>query len=47
LLGGIFDSDESRSTLKKLKSNSEESDFWSNSDEAKTTMRKISELESN
>ena len=47
MLGGIFDSDESRSTLKKLKSNSEESDFWSNSDEAKTTMRKISELESN
>ena len=47
MLGGIFDSDESRSTLEKLKSKSEESDFWSNSDEAKTTMRKISELESN
>ncbi|SVB66744.1 uncharacterized protein METZ01_LOCUS219598 [marine metagenome] len=47
MLGGIFDSDESRSTLEKLKSKSEELDFWSNSDEAKTTMRKISELESN
>ena len=47
MLGGIFDSDESRSTLEKLKSKSEDSDFWSNSDEAKTIMRKISELESN